>query len=612
MGELLDAFRADPVANDPRPTIAHNRRQLDDVVTDAINALTASNTRPDGPHLFVRGGQLVRVRPDERGRPIIEALDPVRCRDELGAAARWYTTFKDAPARPGYPPAEVAAVVVARGQWPLPPLAGIVEHPVLRPDGTFAVDHGYDAATGLYHWHHGEPYAPIPQTPTRAELAAAVALVEEALCDFCWDTSADRANAWGLLITQLVRPIVGQTPMALIDAPSPGTGKTLLVRTYGHIIQGHSGAMMPWPRNDEELEKKISSLLIAGATLIVWDNVEGIIRSEVLASALTTDVWRGRILGQSQMVALPNDAVWVATGNNLSVGGDLARRCYRIRLDAHHAQPWQREGFTHPDLDGWVKAHRNQLLAALCTIVRSWWTAGRPMADGIAAMGGFTTWARTVGGILNHAGVGGFLANLAAFVAEADVDAQQWEAFLGAWTDGWGEQAVTTGELIAAIEGGSSAGQALKETLPDDLAGAWGTAGFSRRFGLALRKRVGRHYGADGAHLIEHPRDRRRVAVYAVTTRPAGVSDAQLPHSNTTPAPLPEQPFDTGVRELRSTPANPATNPQVDESGCGSAGDIPTPNDLFARNSYRGGITPASPALPQSADDPPTDPDNPF
>jgi len=40
-------------------------------------------------------------------------------------------------------------------------------------------------------------------------------------------------------------------------------------------------------------------------------------------------------LGRTEMAKdLPQRATWMATGNNLHVGGDLARRCYWIRLDA--------------------------------------------------------------------------------------------------------------------------------------------------------------------------------------------------------------------------------------------------------------------------------------
>lgn len=498
-----------------RPTIVHNGRQLDVVVRDAVNALAIANMPPE---YFVRSGQLSRLRSDEDHRPIIEGLRPEHAKVALADAADWYRANKDGAMTATSPPAEIASSVLARGDWPLPPLAGVVELPVLRPDGTFVVEHGYDPATKLYHWHRGEPYAPVPDEPTPGELAAAVALVDETLCDFPWDTTSDRANAWGFLLTPLVRPLVSQVPMALVDAPEPGTGKGLLVKIAAIITMGRAAALMAWPTTEEELEKKATAALMAGSTMLIWDNVEGMIRSGTLAAVLTADAWQGRVLGRSEMVMVPNRATWAATGNNIDVGGDLARRCYRIRLDARQAQPWTRSDFRHPDLEAWVAGHRRELLGALCTIVRSWWVAGRPRADALAAMGGYTDWVRTVGGILAHAGIDGFLANLADFHASADQEARQWEAFLTTWSERYGEQPMTTAELVDHIRD-IYAGQYLRDVLPEQLAGAVDQSSFTQKLGKQLRRRTGRHYGTEGIHITEMPRDRRQVAIWCVTTR---------------------------------------------------------------------------------------------
>ena len=190
------------------------------------------------------------------------------------------------------------------------------------------------------------------------------------------------------------------------------------------------------------------------------------------------------------------------------------------RLDARQAQPWLRTGFRHPDLEGWVATNRGRLLHALCTIVRSWWVAGRPQASALPAMGGYSGWVRTVGGILDHAGVDGFLLNLAEFHATADREAQAWEAFLTQWFAELGEESATVAEIIQRMRSTTSlhAGD-LAAVLPDDLAGYLDSPGFAKRLGRALRQRCGRHYGTDGLHLVEMPRDRRQVAIYSVTNR---------------------------------------------------------------------------------------------
>jgi hypothetical protein len=536
-----------PAPAELRRSIIWNGRQLDDVVADAQAALAETN---DPPTTFVRGGKLVRLRADEERRPMIETLAADHVRMHLAESASWYKVTKGGEHTPTSPPVDVCAGVISARTWELPPLIGVVELPVLRPtDGRFHVDHGYDASTKLYHWHSpGVDYPGIPDQPNAAQLAEAVMLIDEMLCDFPWETTADRANLWGLLLTPLVRAIVHQVPMCLIDAPDAGTGKGLLVKIATIIATGRVTGLMSWPATDEELEKKVTAALMAGQTVVVFDNVDGMIKSGTLAAVLTADTWQGRVLGRSEMVNASNRATWVATGTNLDVGGDLARRCYRVRIDAKMAAPYTRNTWLHDPLEDWVAANRGKLLAALCTIVRSWWLAGQHQASSIPAMGGYTSWVRTVGGILEHAGVPDFLGNLAEFRANSDREAQQWEGFLAVWAEQYGEDGMTVAKLIGAMSSSSTTGEMLKETIPEDLSGYWDTAGFSRRMGQALRKRVGRHYGPDGYHLVEMPRDRSNVATYSVTRRPGNIT--ARPEPAPMPAPPPAPVADVTLEEL--------------------------------------------------------------
>jgi hypothetical protein len=516
-----------------RPSIVCNGRQLDDVTNEATVALQEANTPPT---VFVRSGAPVRIREDEHSRPLIEQLMERSMRHRLAAVAWWFRVNKDGDRSSTSPPLDIVGNILAAGSWPFPVLSGVTEVPVLRMDGSVYADHGHDPSTGLYHWHKGDSYPPMPEAPTADELAQAVATIDDMLCDFPFDTTADRANAWALLLTAIVRPIVDcPVPMALIDAPEPGTGKGLLANIIAIITTGRTASMMAWPSDDEELEKRITATLISGATMIIFDNVEGTIRSPSLAAALTTTSWQGRILGRSENITVPNRATWLATGNNIDVGGDLARRCYRIRLDARQARPYERTGFRHDDLERWVTEQRVNILQALIVIIRSWWNTGRPLAASLPAMGGYTPWVRTVGGILNHAGVDGFLANLAEFHASSDRDANAWEAFLTSWMEEIGEASVTVSDLINRMKD-IYTGNRLKEVLPEDLADHFDSGGFSKRLGLALRRRTGRHYGDAGLHIVEMPRDRRKLAIYAVSGRSVTPEARELADSETTPA----------------------------------------------------------------------------
>ena len=558
-----------------RRSIVCNGRQLDELTDDAVDALVADNTPPI---LFTRSGAPSRVRENEHQQPIIEQLNAGSLRHRLAQVAWWFRVNKDGESTSVPPSLDVVANILAAGAWPFPTLTGVTEVPVLRLDGTIHSEHGYDASTGLYHWHKGTPYPPMPHSPTGDELAAAVAVIDDILCDFPFDTTADRANAWALMLTAIVRPIIDcPVPMALIDAPEPGTGKGLLATIIAVITTGRTASMMAWSPEDEELEKRITATLISGITMVIFDNVEGTIRSSPLAAALTTTSWQGRMLGKSEIVTVPNRATWLATGNNIDVGGDLARRCYRIRLDARRAKPYERTGFRHDNLERWVIDHRVDILNALITIIRSWWMADRPLAASLPAMGGYTPWVRIVGGILDHAGVPGFLANLAEFHAQADRDANAWEAFLTAWSDELGEDSVTVSDLIARMKD-IYTGHRLRDVLPEDLSDHIESSGFSKRLGQAIRRRAGRSYGDDGLHIVEMPRDRRKLAIYSVTSRSkqaaAGCSEqpavgdsltcgngTPAGFAGSTPGPRVEKSYPQDVGEKRQEPRG-ETNPR--------------------------------------------------
>jgi hypothetical protein len=294
--------------------------------------------------------------------------------------------------------------------------------------------------------------------------------------------------------------------------------------------------MMTAPAGDEEFRKKITATLLSGTTLIVLDNVEGPLLASSLAAALTADTWSDRILGQSAMVTLPQHVTWVATGNNLQLGGDLARRCYWIRLDAHTSRPWQRTGFRHPDLLGWVSAQRGDLVHALLTLSQAWYHAGQPAAV-TPILGSFEAWTRTIGGILTHVGVPGFLANLGDLYAQVDEgDSGQWTAFLHAWLTTYGERLIAVAELTEDL---LVEGSAVRDVLPDDLADSLPTRDgetgrFRRKLGHALRQRVERRFGEEDVYLARSEDRHKKVALWRVRR---GRGEVRGSHSLVPPVP---------------------------------------------------------------------------
>jgi hypothetical protein len=312
-------------------------------------------------------------------------------------------------------------------------------------------------------------------------------LVDELLGDFPFVDDASRANAMALLMTPIVRPMIdGNVPLALLDKPGAGTGASLLAEVISVIATGRMGAMMSAPHEDDEWRKEITSMLLDGATFILIDNVVGRLRAASLARALTGATWKDRILGKNVSVELPQRAIWLATGNNLRIGGDLARRSYWIRLDAKVARPYLREasGFRHL-LPQWAIEQRGSLLAAALTLGVGWVAAGRPAVK-TAAIGGFTPWAETVGGILAFAGIDGFLANASALYEQIDEEASAWDAFIAVWFSIFTDTPMRVAEVEMEVR---REGSPLREALPGDLQSALDAKKFAASLGYALRAR---------------------------------------------------------------------------------------------------------------------------
>ena len=486
------------------PTIIISGRQLRDISDDTLAALRRANDASDPPQIYVRGAQLTRVRRDEDGGPITEPLTEAAIRGQMGRAANFFRLGRQGCELPALPPLAVSKDILALDGWPgCPALTGLVEAPVLRPDGSVLVKPGYDPATRLLHVPAlSLRLPPIPEHPTPEEVQRAVDCVLDLLVDFPFVNEASRANCFALFLTIVLRPAIdGCVPLVLLDKPSPGTGASLITTLVGQIAAGRAG-MLSAPQSDEEWRKMITSALLKGGAVQIIDNVEGELRSPSLAKALTLRLWEDRELGGNRIVRLPQYAIWMATGNNLSIGGDLPRRCCWVRMNAGVEKPWlrPRDSFTHPDLEGYAKTHRGDILAALLTICRGWVAAGRPKTK-VRTLGGFDEWAETLGSVLDFAGVQGFLGNLDELYDQADSEGSDWQVFLTVLREVFAGGSFTVADIVnrAHLYGDESP---LRGAVPSELQDALaGRGSFAKKLGKALSRRRDQIFSHQGRRL---------------------------------------------------------------------------------------------------------------
>jgi hypothetical protein len=506
-----------------------NNKELRDLSAATLAALHAAN-RP--PYLFSRAGVVARVDQlsplkwtDEEGtehttpgRQVIVLVSDTHLRGEMTRCADYFKASrrgKQIIETAVYPPLDIARDLLSRpmGELNFPALESLAENPFIRPDGDVVCKPGYDAITRTF-------YAPttdlqgfdVPDRPTADDVDAARVLIEEAIGEFPYVDQASRANAFALFITPEVRHAIdGCVPIGLCEAPQAGTGKTLLAKIVSMKATGGPAAMKPAPTHEEEWRKEIMSILVAGHPIVILDNVDHALRSSSLASVVTSTSWTDRPLGQTAMLTLTQRTVFIVTGNNLSVQVDLPRRCFKIRMDAKRSEPWLGREFRQPHLEKWALKNRGRLLGAVLTLARAWFTAGCPN-PATPILGGFEEWCRIVGGILEHAGIEGFLGNLDEFYRDADPSFPQWVAFLSGLLVLMPKGRFKSADVLPLLREDA----AFRATLPDEL-GEHDSPSFQKRLGKALQKRAGRRHG-DRVLRVVNAGSNQGVTVWCIQT----------------------------------------------------------------------------------------------
>src|SRR5262249_49171525 len=154
-----------------------------------------------------------------------------------------------------------------------------------------------------------------------------------------------------------------------------------------------TGRLMPvisQGRTEEEFEKRLGAALLAGDAVISIDNCDQELSSALLCQALTQQHLNIRVLGFSRNVETPINAAIFATGNNLTIAGDLGRRTLLCTLDAHCERPELRTFAV--DVLEMIRANRGPLVAAALTVLRAWQVARQSERVELSPFGSFEIW----------------------------------------------------------------------------------------------------------------------------------------------------------------------------------------------------------------------------
>ncbi len=300
--------------------------------------------------------------------------------DYLGRHVR-FTRFDararkdDDPHKPTDCPDKVANAIVDRtGERRLPKLRGVITAPTLRADGGVLDVPGFDKTSGLLYVSDDPAPPRVPSSPNKAAIVGALRELMEPVQLFPFADRESRGVALAALLTACVRRSLPTAPGIAFDAPTPGTGKSLLGKVV-LALGGHSSASHKPPPTDEECGKVLFAALRAGAGAIFFDNFATPIGGPAIDHFLTAEEYAGRILGSSEnQPRLPNGALMLFTGNNVSLMGDTCRRVLTCRLDARVEHPSRRSFAFDPEQ--FVRARRPRLVRAALTLLRGYKASG--------------------------------------------------------------------------------------------------------------------------------------------------------------------------------------------------------------------------------------------
>ncbi|MDP6496050.1 MAG: hypothetical protein QGI09_11740, partial [Dehalococcoidia bacterium] len=269
-----------------------------------------------------------------------------------------------------------------------------------------------------------------------------------------------------------------------------------------------------------------------------------------MSAVLTTELWRGRRLGRSEIVQVPNRALWIATGNNVRLSDELARRSIPIRLDAGEEQPELRTGFHHPDLLEWTLEHRGELVSAVLSLVRAWLDAGRPKGEG--TLGRYESWVGVMGGILAVADIPGFLSNRTTLYEQGDQEGREWSGFVGKWWERYRDWPVTSKDLFE---------MAKENTLLLSLWAGRTFLGAQQRLGHALSSHRDRVFGKYVIRLAKSPGKTGNLA-YHLELHEEGRADLKTPKTPITPEDVAGEGSNEGGVLSDTTAKTPPETPQ--------------------------------------------------
>ncbi|MBE9555459.1 MAG: hypothetical protein IMF08_01270 [Proteobacteria bacterium] len=482
--------------------------ELPAAADQAEAALRASGAGP----IFQRAGQLVHIaeRPARRNdgstdqQQAIVAIDPPALAEQLAKAAgfeKFDARQKDW--RTIDPPVKLIDLYFARSCWRLPDLHQLIGAPTLRTDGSVLARPGYDPETGLYLLADLLDLT-VPDKPSYRQAEAANEALTAMFSSFpLVDEPPGLALGVALagLVGAVLRPTLPACPLIGVTAPAAGTGKSYLVDLISIIATGRRAAGVATGSKPEEFEKSLGAALLEGRPLLCLDNMVQPLAGQMLCMTLSQERVAVRILGQSRSVEVPSAAGLFATGNNLTIRGDMARRTLLCRLDAGVEYPEDRA--FDSDILAEARRRRGELVSAVLTIAKWHQMHRNPTPLAGRRFAGYETWCERVRDPLLALGHRDPVEALDVTRA-ADVEGVRLATIMDQWEAAFGDMSKTCSEAIKEASERDSYGEIRNTELCEALAGATGD-----RSGMISARKLSHYLARHEGRIIDGRRFQR-------------------------------------------------------------------------------------------------------
>lgn len=521
---------------------------FDEACQITVAQFEAASGQDEEPYFYKSGGKLARLK--HGGHEV--SAEPLRLEDVRYEANRlidWRRRLKGGGDKSVAAYEQVVKFVHASPSLRVPSITGIVSVPTYTKEGRLITQRGFDRATGIYL----QP-APsldilsVPANPSVADVRAACAmLMTELHRDFPFSDRYDgsdklpvylgdvdndgfripnlkrgesaRANALAMILHPHVRDIIDDcSPIYMIDAAGPASGKGYLTNTVTAISEGRESTKRAPLSNPDEMRKQITATLLSQQQMFLQDNINHHLDDPVWANAVTSGYWRDRQLGVSGEVAGPLRLQFIVTMNQGTMSLELLRRACPIRLDADVPNPdldRPQESFKHRPLMQWSLQNRSQLLNACHVLIANWFARGQPA--GKAVLPSFERWSEVMGGILEAAEIPGFLDNVPYLRQQRDEGSGDERAFVQQWWTMFGEKEILAHEVYFTGTDGFGA-QSEDFAYPGLIdPEEFRDRSPIRRLGRRLAKMVGRTY-----YVVDRQGSKVTVKVAASTRQDAG------------------------------------------------------------------------------------------